>query len=168
MFKKILISACLFLIGIMIFSSVSIAAEMKIVNIDLREVFYEYGKTKEMEQEINSLTEESGKKHDAMVEEITKMRDEFELLAGDAKAAKQQEIDVKLQALQQYDREARKELLNKRNDIFKEIIDDIQSVVKKLGEKNGYDFVLDSRSIMYSKDTYNISKEVLEKLNAKE
>jgi len=51
--------------------------------------------------------------------------------------------------------------------MFREVVDDIQAVVTTIGEKEGHDFVLDSRNVMYAKDEYNLTDMVLESLNKK-
>lgn len=144
--------------------SAAFAAE-KIAYVDLRRAFYEYEKTKTFETDLNALTEERQAKRTGMITDITKLRDEGELLQGDARNKKQQEIDGKLAELQEFDRDTRQQLLNKKNDMFREVIDDIQKVVTDIGKKQGYDYVLDSRNVMYAKEQFDLTDAVLEKLN---
>lgn len=141
------------------------AAELKIGYVDIRRAFYEYDKSKNAEQEFNTMSENFQKERDAKIEELNKMRDEGELLSDAAKAQKQREIEEKVLALQEFDRTSRQELVNKRNEKFKEVVDDIQVVVEDLGKKEGYDYILDSRNIMYVKDGFDLTDKVLEKIN---
>lgn len=138
----------------------------KVGFVDLRRAFYDYDKTKKLEGDLNSATQEKQAKRNKDVEAITKMRDESELLTGDAKKKKQEEIEKKLMELQDSDKVIRQELLNKKNDMFRAVIDDIQKVVADMGEKEKYDFILDSRSIMYNSKEYDLTDEVLKRLNA--
>jgi len=138
---------------------------IKLGYVDLRKAFYEYEKTKNLEKDLNSLTQTSQEQRTEKVQEITKLRGEEELLSGDAKANKQREIDAKLADLQAFDRETRQTLLNKRNDMFREVIDDIQKIVEGLGKKEKYDYILDSRNIMYSNTQYDLTEEVVKQLN---
>lgn len=141
------------------------AAELKIGYVDIRKAFYEYEKTKTLEAELNDLTEDSQGKRDKMIQEITKLRDEGELLAGSAREKKQQAIDVKLTELQEFDKTTRQKLLNKKNDMFRKVIDDIQVVAEDIGKKGSYDFVMDSRNIMYAIEKYDLTEEVIKRLN---
>ena len=65
------------------------SAQGKIGYVDLRRAFYEYKKTKVLEDELTGLTEESQETRNEKVAAITKMRESAELLSDDAKAEKQ-------------------------------------------------------------------------------
>ena len=48
------------------------------------------------------------------------------------------------------------------------IDEEVKQYIKDYGKKEGYDYIYgtgDAATILYSKDSYNITKEVLEKLN---
>ncbi|MFH1665330.1 MAG: OmpH family outer membrane protein [Candidatus Omnitrophota bacterium] len=144
------------------------AVEAKIGYVDLRKAFYEYTKTKELEKSLNDLTEQKQAQRTEMAQNITKMRGEMELLSGDAKAKKQGEVDTLLVDLQELDRSTRQELLNRKNDMFREVVDDIQKIVEDIGKKKGYDYILDSRNVMYAKEEYDLTAEVITGLNGKQ
>jgi outer membrane protein len=137
----------------------------KLGYVDLRRAFYEYEKTKTLEQQLNEETETRGTERTKMIDKITKLRDAAELLSGKAKTDKQAEIDEELSKLQELDRDTRQSLLNKKNDMFRAVIEDIQKVVEEIGEKGGYDYILDSRNIMYAKPDFDLTNEVIKKLN---
>ena len=160
----------MFIVGLVIcglIAPMGFCKELKVGYVDLRKAFYEYEKTKTLEGELTSLTEESQTKRNTMIEEITKLRDQAELLSGDKLTTKQKELDVKLTELQNYDRETRQALLDKKNDMFRAVIDDIQEIVEDIGEKENYDYVFDSRNIMYAGDQYDLTSRVVEVLNKK-
>ncbi|MGB2601361.1 MAG: OmpH family outer membrane protein [Candidatus Omnitrophota bacterium] len=141
------------------------AKDGKMGYVDLRKAFYEYEKTKTMESQLTDETESRQTERTKMIEKINKIRDEVELLSGKAKTSKQAEIDNGLAALQEFDRETRQTLLNKKNDMFREVIEDIQKVVETIGEKDGYDYVMDSRNIMYAKPEFDLTERVIKELN---
>lgn len=146
-------------------AGVSYAKGEKLGYVDLRRAFYEYGKTKKHEEELNKLTEKSQGERKQQIEVITKLREEVELLTGAAKDKKQAEIDKKIATLQEYDRNTRQILLNKKNEMFREVIDDIQNVVDEIGKKGNYDYIFDSRNVMYAKEGFDLTDEVIGKLN---
>lgn len=160
---------CMIILAVCIVLSFSISpaysAELKIAYIDIRRAFYEYEKAKTMEVELNELTEDSQEKRDKMISSITKIRDEGELLSGNAKVKKQKEIDIKLTELQEFDKTIRQELLNKKNDMFRQVIEDIQVVAEDIGKKGAYDYVIDSRNVMYALEKYDLTDEVIQRLN---
>ena len=163
--KKAGVISIVSLLVLAVSAPAAMCQEMKIGHVDLRRAFYEYEKTQSLEAELTELTEESNEKRNAMIEEITALRDQAEMLEGQKKAEKEQELDAKLTQLQEYDRNTRQELLNKKNEMFRKVIDDIQSIVQEMGEKENYDYVLDSRNIMYAPDKYDLTDKVLEQLN---
>ncbi len=156
---------CLLVIGIALSAPLTFAAD-NIAYVDLRRAFYEYEKSKAFDKDLTDETTARTDSRNAMVEEVRKLRDEAELLSEEAKAGKQAEIDTKINALNNYDRETRQELLNKKNEMFREVIEDIQEIVEVIGKAGGYDYILDSRNIMYSKEGFDLTDQVLEKLNA--
>ena len=147
------------------FALAGYSQEAKMGYVDLRKAFYEYKKTKALETELTELTEATQQKRNTMIQNITKLRDETELLKGAAKEKKQAETENMLKELQQFDKETREVLLNKRNDMFKQVVDDIQKVVEGIGKKDGYDYVLDSRNIMYANESFDLTEVVLKQLN---
>ena len=166
MLIKRALTAAVVLYFVLAGAAFSHAADGKVGFVDLRKAFYDYNKTKTYETQLNDITAKRDSDRNKMVEAITKMRDEVQMLQGDAKTKKQTEIDGKIAVLQEHDRETRQQLLNKKNDMFKEVIDDIQKVVENIGKANGYDYILDSRNVMYGKETLDLTNQVVTQLNA--
>lgn len=141
------------------------AKEYKIAYVDLAKVFDEYKKTKESEKAL----EEKGKAKEAdrkkMVDEVKKLKDEQALLSEKAKAEKQKTIDDKIKILQDYDRGVRDELMKERNDRLAVIMKDIEGVVTVYAKESGYDMVMNSRALLYGAEQYDLTKEVLSRLN---
>ncbi|MBD3427211.1 MAG: hypothetical protein GF409_08335 [Candidatus Omnitrophica bacterium] len=162
--RTVMVIAALF-VAVAISVPAAYSQEAKLGYVDLRKAFYEYEKTKTMEEQLNDETESRQQERTQIIEKINKLRDEAELLSGKAKTAKQAEIDSELAELQEFDRQTRQTLLNKKNDMFREVIEDIQTVVTSIGDQQGYDYILDSRNIMYAKPDYDLTDKVIEQLN---
>ncbi|MDD5428783.1 MAG: OmpH family outer membrane protein [Candidatus Omnitrophica bacterium] len=141
------------------------AKEMKLAYVDLAKIFDEYKKTKDAEKAL----EEKGKTKEAersrLIEEIKKLKDEQALLSEKAKAEKQKAIDTKIKSLQDYDTKARNELVKDRNDALGGIMKDIEKVVTDYAKANGYDVVMNSRMLLYGAEQYDLTAEILAKLN---
>ncbi|MDD3906258.1 MAG: OmpH family outer membrane protein [Candidatus Omnitrophica bacterium] len=165
----VILTAALFVAGLFAgpICEKAFAKEMKFAYVDLAKVFDEYGKTKDSEK----ILEGKGKAKEAermkLVEEIKKLKDEQALLSEKAKADKQGVIDTKIKALQEYDMKARNELVKERNDILAGIMKDIEKVVNDYAKASGYDFVLNSRMLLYGAEQYDLTSQILEKLNKK-
>jgi Skp family chaperone for outer membrane proteins len=140
------------------------AAE-KFACMDLARVFNEYGKTKEydktLSEEENSYTQELDKK----TNEIKQLQDKMNLLSDKEKEAKKPDMESKLKALQEFKRtketDLRKELVEKRDEIFK----DIQSAVKKYSEKEGLTLVFNDQVLVYQDKTLDITDKIIQALN---
>jgi outer membrane protein len=159
--------AMIFAVGLFygVSSNTAFAKECKIGYVDLAKVFDEYKKTKESEKSL----EEKGRAKEAerkkIVDELKKLKDEQALLSEKGKADKQKVIDNKLKDLQDFDRAAREELMKERNDKLGAIMKDIENVVTSYAKETGYDYILNSRAMLYGADQYDLTKEVLSRLN---
>lgn len=168
MVKKIaVVVAVFFALGLFcgIGCEIAHAKEYKIGYVDLAKVFDEYSKTKESEKAL----EEKGKAKEAdrkkMVDELRKLKDEQALLSEKAKADKQTVIDQKIKALQDFDMKTRDELTKERNDRLAEILKSIEKVVSDYAKESGYDYILNARMLLYGGEQYDLTAEVLKRLN---
>ena len=163
----VLLTAILFVAGLLAgpVCGTAFAKELKIAYVDLAKVFDEYKKTKDSEK----VLEEKGKGKEAerakMVDDIKKLKDEQALLSEKAKAEKQGAIDIKIKALQEYDNKTRNDLMKDRNDMLGGIMKDIEKIVTDYAKASGYDFVLNSRMLLYGAEQYDMTAEVLTRLN---
>ena len=164
----VLAVAVLFVAGSVLgFGGRAFAKEYKIGYVDLAKVFEEYAKTKDAEKSL----EEKGKAKEAdrkkMVDEIRKLKDEQALLSEKAKAEKQGAIDDKVKVLQAFDMKTRDELMKERNDLLGGILKDIEKVVSDYSKEAGYDFILNSRTLLYGAEQYDVTAEISKRLNKK-
>jgi len=163
----VLLTAVLFAVGLFVGPACekAFAKELKIGYVDLAKVFDEYKKTKDSEK----VLEEKGKSKEAerakLVDEVKRLKDEQALLSEKAKAEKQGAIDTKIKALQDYDSKARNELIKDRNDMLGGIMKDIEKIVNDYAKASGYDVVLNSRMLLYGAEQYDLTAEVLSRLN---
>lgn len=162
--KKLIIAVAIFAAFALI-GSTAWAKEYKIAFVDLASVFDQYKKTKDSE----SALAEKGKAKEAerkkFVDDIRKLKDEQSLLSDKAKAEKQTVIDDKIKELQEFDRKAQDELLKERNDMLGGILKDIEKVVTDYAKEAGYDIVLNSRMLLYGDQQYDLTAEVMKRLN---
>lgn len=143
------------------------AKELKLAYVDLAKVFDEYGKTKDSEKVLEGKGKTKEAERAKLVDEVKKLKDEQALMSEKAKAEKQGAIDMKIKALQEYDMKARNELVKDRNDMLAGIMKDIEGVVSDYAKASGYDMVLNSRMLLYGAEQYDLTTQILEKLNKK-
>jgi Skp family chaperone for outer membrane proteins len=163
--RKKLTMLLVLIMGVALMAPCGFAQVDKVGYVDLRRAFYDYEKTQNLEKELNTLTQQSQEKRTGMVEEITALRDEMEALEGEAMEKKKAELEQKLGELQEFDRVTRQKLLNRKNDMFRQVVEDIQKIVNDIGEAGKFDFILDSRNVMYGDEKYDLTDKVLKRLN---
>ena len=142
-------------------------AEAKIGFVNVSQIFDSYEKTKAFAASLQKDSEAKRTQRDAMVSAIKKLRDEIELMAPEAREEKQRQMDQKIQELQAFDRDARLELRKKRDDMIRDILKEIDDVMQAYGKEKGYDYIYNDRVLVYKKDQNDLSKEIIERLNAK-
>jgi outer membrane protein len=102
-----------------------------------------------------------------MVDNIKNMKNELELLSDNEKQKKQDLIDTEVRKLQDFDKEAKEGLQRERDDMVREILKEIDAVIKDYASKNGFTLVLNNRVLVYAEEQYDITKEILNILNSK-
>lgn len=147
------------------FSAKSYAAGDKIGYVDIAKIFDEYGKTKESNKILEDKSTKKRAERDKMVEEVRKLRDELELLSDKGKEEKQLQIDDKIKKLQDFDRQTRDDFRRESDTVAREIFKEIEKVIQGIGEKEGYNIIINERALVYATKDANLTDKVLEALN---
>ena len=142
-------------------------AESRIGFINLSQVFDSFEKTKKSDSDLQSEAESKRAQRETMVNAVKKLRDEIELLAPEAREEKQKQMDQKVQELQAFDRDTRLSLRKKRDDMIRDILKQIDDVIQSYGKEKGYDYIYNDRVLLFKKDQADLSKDIIERLNAK-
>jgi len=167
--KRAMVLAVTAVFAVSLFSGIvcemAYAKELKIAYVDLAKVFDEYKKTKDAEKNLEAKSKIKEDERKKMVDELRKLKDEQALLSEKAKAEKQTALDAKIKVLQDFDNKARNDLVKERNDMLGGIMKDIEGVVTEYAKASGYDLVLNSRMLLYGAEQYDVTADVLIKLN---
>lgn len=167
---------CLILIIAFVFSVIFIpakiyAAELKIGYVDTMRVLNSYNKTKDEEKVLEGKTNKIKEKRENMIEQIRKMKDELDILSENARVKKQTEIDEKMRELQDYEQQNSINLRRESDEIMREILSEIDKVIRKYAEDNGYTLILNNSSrfpvLLYGQKQYDLTDKILEILNSK-
>ena len=113
--------------------------------IDLAKIFDQYEKTKDSDKDLEAEWQGKQSKIKELREEITRLKDELEVLSESVKADKQEVIDGKIKQLQEFTKEIQDELTSERNKIVSQILEDIDMVIEKYGKANGYSLIFNER-----------------------
>jgi len=160
--RKILTVA---LIGLFLFTGLSFAQEAKIGFVDLSRSFDEYQKTKDFDKDLEKRGDIKQQEREKIVKEIRKLRDEAELMNEKAKEKKEGEIETQIRSLQEFDQEAKSELTKERDDMVRDILKEMNTVIQKYGESNGYSIILNDRVLLYGGKALDITDEIIKILN---
>ncbi len=165
LFKKSLVISIVLFMAFSATAKTGYAEGVKVGYIDIRRAFYEYKERKTLEDALSEWKEKKESEFKKDFEVLTKMTDEATLMSGDAKAKKEQQIQTKRSELKTKEEDIRRELLAKNNDMFRKVLDDIQKAAEEIGKKEKYDYVFDSRNIMYADEKNDLTDKVLKKIN---
>ena len=140
------------------------AAE-KIGYIDLSRTFGEYSKTKSYDKTLSEKEKTYTDERDKKVADLKAFQDKLNLLNDKERDAKKTELQNKLKAFQDYDRQKQADLRKDQEEKMKELLGDIQEAVKKYAEKEGFTLVLNDRVLVYQTKNMDITSQVIEILN---
>ena len=151
----------------MVFAVGQSYAEAKIAYADLSLIFEGYKKTKDFDSELEGIQKTKQKEIDGKVDEIKKLQDKLSLLSDKEKDTKKGEIEGKTKLLQEFQANTEIDLRKNRDERLKEILKDIQDVVEQIAQKEGYDFIVNDKVLLYGIKTADISQKILDGLNEK-
>jgi outer membrane protein len=163
--KKGIVIFFLTVVSVVIFLAQQSFAAEKIAYINFVSVFDSYQKTKDYDETLGDLQKTKQKEIEGKVDEIKKLQDKLSLLSEKEKKNKQEDIDTKTKDLQEFQRNAERDLLKAREDRAKEIFKDIEDLITETAKQGGYTLILDSRMVLYGSESLDISKDILDKLN---
>jgi Skp family chaperone for outer membrane proteins len=147
------------------FAGAGFAAGEKFGYVDLGRIFDEYQKTKNFDKSLEAKGAQKQAEREKMVAEVKKLRDEAELLSSKAKEDKQVIIDEKIKVLQEFDRTTRDSLRRERDNMVREILKEIETVIQTFGKSQGYSFIFNDRVLVYKSEGSDLTQQVIKALN---
>lgn len=148
------------------FSRPGFARSERIGVVRMSHLFDEYEKTKKFDEKFQTEGRLKQEERDAIVRELQRLRDEQALVSEDARADKDEQINAKLKELDEFDAEVRRSLGKERDGAIREVFQDIENVMKRYGERKGFDLIVNERALLYARKSLDVTDEVLEELNS--
>ena len=139
----------------------------KIGYVNLAKVFDEYQRTKESETGLEQRGKQRQAQLEAQFNELKKLREGLELLNDQSREAKARELEEKSDEFKRQKTRAERELVTQRNQIAKQILDEIQQTVTDYAKTNGFAMVADQRSLLYGQESLDLTDEILQLLNSR-
>ena len=147
------------------FSSSVLAKDLKFGYVDVFKVFNDYNKTKDFDQKLQEKKDKAAGELDKKKEELIKLQNKLSLLK-DKKKEKQEKALI--EAAGEYkglERSVETDIRKERDEKMKEIIKDIDKVVKEYAEKNKYDLILNQNAVLYGNKVKDITSDILKEAN---
>ncbi|HTZ11388.1 MAG TPA: OmpH family outer membrane protein [Candidatus Margulisiibacteriota bacterium] len=152
------------ILSFVLFLGIAQAAD-KFGYVDLSRSFSEYGKTKDYDKILGDKENVYTAERDKKIAEVKQLQDKMNLLSDKEKDAKKAELETKVKALQDFDRQKQADLRKEQDEKMKEILKDIEEAVKKYSEKEGYTMVFNDRVLVYQTKDMDITDKILDILN---
>ncbi len=156
------------MVSIALIMPVTLEAKEDVLNlgyIDLAKIFDQYEKTKDSDKDLEAEWQGKQSKVEELKKEITRLKDELEVLSESVKAKKQGIIDGKIRELQEFTKEIQDELTSERNEVVSQILKDIDTVIEEYGKDNGYNLIFNERVLLYHAEGLDLTDKIVKILN---
>lgn len=147
---------------------------LKTAYVDTSKLLEEYTKAKDIEAKYKSKSDIMGKELQAEVAKFKAEASHFQQNAQAKGQAWAQENGARLQKKEQELRYAQdsmlQELQHESGAEMDSLVKDVKKFVKEFGKEKGYDYIYgtgEAVSILYAKDQYDITSEIVKVLNEK-
>ncbi len=150
------------------------ASGFKTAYVDTQKLMEKSEEIKDLDDKRKVKTEEMGRELDAKVQQL---KLDYASAQSEANAKGPQWAQLKAQELQKRERdlgmmqESMGRQLQEEFGVKRDtVVSQIKNVIKAYGKKKGYDYVYgtgDAASILYAKDSYNVTEDILKELNEK-
>ena len=153
----------------------SVNAQTKIRYIDSQKVLENYPAWQNVQKQLDDLKTkyetEFSQKQQSGQQLLEEVQSQSLLLSPEKKAEKEaqlQQLQIELERFYYEKLGPQGELYSKQEQMTKPIIDDINAVIKRIGEEEGYDLILDSvQGLLYAKADLDITQRLLDELSKK-
>ena len=151
-----------FVLGVLI--GVAQAAD-KFAYVDLSRIFAEYNKTKDYDKVLSDKEDVYGAEREKKVGELKQFESKMGLLNEKEKETKKAELETKIKAFQDSDRQKQADLRKEQDEKMKEILKNIEDAVKQHAEKEGFTLVFNDRVFVYQTKSMDVTDKIIEILN---
>lgn len=164
--KNITVGLVIFFFGLVAFSNVYAQDKSeKMAFINLSKVFDEYKKTQKYDKELEEKGQGKIAEREKKVKEIKDLQDKLSVLSKTEKEKTESKIDEKMKGLQQFDSNMQTDLRIERDNMLKEILKEIEKVIKEYAEKNKITLILNDRILLYGDKTLDVTDDIVKILN---
>jgi len=155
--------------GIISFLAVANAVEAadKFAYVDLSRIFSEYKKTEDYDKSLQVKEDKYNSDRDKKIADIKQLQDKINLMNEKEQESKKGDLEEKIKAVQEFDRQQQTDLRKEQNEKMKEILKDIEEVVGEYAEKEGLTMVFNDRVLVYQDKKLDITNDIIKSLNSR-
>ena len=156
-----------------ILPSTTLWAQSKVAFFDPQQILGQFKPFQEAQREYGRYEEELNREFTKMQNELQEMKDEYErqklMLYGAKKQEREKALMRKEEELQRLVSEVtdpeRGKLAKKQQELTQPILAQVNEVVAKVAQDNGYDYVLNTAALVYANEDHDLTEKVLEELD---
>ncbi len=137
----------------------------KVAYVDLSLLFDNYSKTKEYDAILEKKHSEYEDARNKKLDKIREAQNKLALLKDAEKAKLQEEMDKQRADLLEFDRQQQTDLKKQRDEKIREILLEIEKVVRTFAEKEKYAMIFNDRVLIYANKDMDITEKILKLLN---
>jgi outer membrane protein len=160
------------LVGLLVFGLVNVCAassfakDMKIGYVDFLKVYDDYEKTKEYDKALEVKKDVKEKELKAKADEIEKMQSKASMLKDKDKDKEKEKIMAAAKDFETVRRQSYTDLKKERDEKMKEIVQDIENIVKDYAKKNNFDLILNGNIVHYAADkSMDVTADIMKLVN---
>lgn len=149
------------------------AAEAKIGYVDLQRALNESAAGKKAKQDFRAQVERLESQLKSKKEELDRLKEELErkgmVMRDEERKKLEDEFEQKRLDLKRRFEDSQAELQKKDQELTGKIIQDLQAIIKEIGDRDGYTLILElgTSPVLYYKKSADITDEILSVYNAK-
>lgn len=156
---------------ILIFSFSLFAKDLKIGVVDVEKIYSEFEKSKQLKDEIQNKRTEKQIELSKKQAELKKLKDEYEQKKSKLKDEEKKDYEKRINDLtleiNTYVRLTNQQLIDENRRKTQALLNEIAKVIQDYATKNGYDLIVDKKSLPYFSSSFDISDEIIKILNKK-
>jgi len=150
------------------------AAEIKIGYVDSNEIMSKFEEVRQVQVDLEKEQRRLESEFNSLVTQLDSLQQDYErqrlLMSETRRQEKENEIiNMKKSAeefqLKKFGPEG--EIYRKQNELLKPVLSKIDDAIQKVGNEQGYDFILDAMSgaLLYALDSHNLTEDVMDELS---
>ena len=154
------------------FTGSVLSAEIKVGCIDIQKAMNECQAGIEAKKAISREMEKLQKLFGEKQRELQGMKESLDkqapMMKPDARAAKEKEFQTKLRDYQRWLEDNQKEIQQKGREMERTILQGMQKVIRKIGEEEGYTFILEKNEnvVLFSSQAIDLTDRVIKTYDA--